>query len=187
MFVLAHLVAGLLIGLIFWKVSGDRRAVAVGAVGGVLSDVIDKPLGHIFLKGSVDYGRIYFHGLVVLLVLLILGLALWRYRGAILGIVLAAGIFSHQIMDGMWRHPVEWYWPFLGPYPKHHYTDYFWNSFWREVSEPSEWLLFIAAGIILGLFYRRELGGFCTRVLVAPLRRLIRAVAARFTAPHCER
>ncbi len=187
MFVLAHLVAGLLIGLVFWKISGDRRAVVVGAVGGVLSDVIDKPLGHIFLKGSVDYGRIYFHGLIVLLVLLILGLVLWRYRGVLLGIVLAAGIFSHQIMDGMWLHPVEWYWPLLGPYPQHHYTDYFWNAFWSEISEPSEWFLFVAAALILGLFYHRELREFYARSLAVPFRRLIRAVVTLLTTPPCGR
>ncbi|MDN7024793.1 metal-dependent hydrolase [Methanoculleus sp. FWC-SCC1] len=187
MFVLAHLVAGLLIGLTFWKISGDRRAVIVGAVGGVLSDVIDKPLGHIFLKGSVDYGRIYFHGLAVLLVLLILGLVLWRYRGVVLGIVLAAAVFSHQIMDGMWRHPIEWYWPLLGAYPKHLYTDYFWNAFWREISQPSEWVFFVAAAGILGYFYHRELRELLARCPVRPLRRLIRGIAARFTAPHSGR
>ncbi len=185
MFVLAHLVAGLILGLVAWRLSGDRRAVAVGAFGAVLPDLIDKPLGHIFLKETVDYGRIYFHGLAILTILLLLGIVLWYYRGTILGIVLAAGVFSHQIMDGMWQSPVAWYWPFLGQYPKHQYTDYFWNAFWRELAEPSEWVFFLAALVIFGLFYRREIQSLISRGVLLPFRRLFTAVLA-VLFPACD-
>ena len=72
---------------------------------------------------------------------------------------------SHQFFDGMWRHPVEWFWPFLGPLPSHGYPeDYFWESVLRELAQPSEWLFFF---LIAGLFvyiYRRELAAALRRL-----------------------
>jgi hypothetical protein len=157
MFLFAHVMAGILLGLVLAAIAGDRRVVAVCAVGAALPDLIDKPLGHILLKGSVDYGRIYFHGLTVLALLMLLGLLLFWYRRQILVLVLAVGVASHQILDGMWRHPVEWFWPFLGPLQRHSYPDsYLWDALWRQLTQPTEWIYF---ALITGLFiilYRDE-------------------------------
>lgn len=158
MYLFGHAMVGLLIGVVLAAIAGDRRVLALAVLGAVLPDLIDKPLGHILLAGTLGYGRIYFHGLTILFLIVIAGLVLYSYRRRIELFALAAGMASHQFFDGMWRHPVEWFWPFLGPLQNHGYPeDYFWESVLRELAQPSEWLFFF---LITGLFvylYRREL------------------------------
>jgi hypothetical protein len=175
MYLFAHAMVGLLIGVVLAAIAGDRRVLALAVLGAVLPDLIDKPLGHILLAGTLGYGRIYFHGLTILFLIVIAGLVLYSYRRRIELFALAAGMASHQFFDGMWRHPVEWFWPFLGPLQNHGYPeDYFWESVLRELAQPSEWLFFF---LITGLFvylYRREhasalrgLGGSSMRLALA--------------------
>ncbi|MCM2465157.1 metal-dependent hydrolase [Methanoculleus oceani] len=174
MYLLAHAMVGVLIGAVIAAIAGDRRVIALAALGAVLPDLIDKPVGHVILAGTVDYGRIYFHGLTVLSLILIAGLLLYHHRESIGLFVVAAGMASHQFFDGMWRHPVEWFWPFLGPLPRHGYSEnYFWDSVLRELAQPSEWLfLFLIAGLFAYL-YRRELGALFARVVSPTARRAL--------------
>ena len=158
MYLLAHAMVGLLIGVVLAAIAGDRRVLAFAVLGAVLPDLIDKPLGHIVLAGTLGYGRIYFHGLTVLFLVVVAGLILYRYRRRIDLFAVAAGMASHQFFDGMWRHPVEWFWPFLGPLQHHGYPeDYFWESVLRELAQPSEWLFFILIAGLFAYIYRREL------------------------------
>lgn len=164
MYLFAHIMVGILIGLVLAVLVGDRRIVALTALGAVLPDLIDKPLGHIVLAGTLNYGRIYFHGLTVLFLVTLAGLLLYLYRRRIGLLAVAVGMASHQILDGMWHNPVVWFWPFLGPIPGHDYPDtYFRDAILRELSQPSEWIFFF---LIVGLFvvlYRRELKSFIDR------------------------
>jgi hypothetical protein len=109
MYLFAHAMVGLLIGVVLAAIAGDRRVLALAVLGAVLPDLIDKPLGHILLAGTLGYGRIYFHGLTILFLIVIAGLVLYSYRRRIELFALAAGMASHQFFDGMWRHPVEWF------------------------------------------------------------------------------
>lgn len=164
-YLLAHAMAGILIGIVLAAIAGDRRVVALAAFGAVLPDLIDKPLGHIILAGTVNYGRIYFHGLTVLFLVLIAGLLLYHYRRRIGLIAIAAGMASHQFLDGMWRHPVEWFWPFLGSFPRHDYPeDFFWDAILRELAQPSEWLFFFLIAGLFAYLYRQELRTLLTRL-----------------------
>ena len=53
----------------------------------------------------------------------------------------------------MWAIPVSWYFPFLGPYEPHEFTDYFGGAILAEISSLSEWIFLIASvGIILAAF-----------------------------------
>ena len=189
MYLLAHAMAGILIGLLLAFIADDRRAVALAALGAVLPDLVDKPLGHFILARSVGYGRIYFHGLTVFFLFVVAGLLIYHHRHRIGLLAVAAGMASHQVLDGMWHHPVEWFWPFLGPIP--HYYDYSENVLWdairRELTQPSEWILFILIAGLFAVFYRRELAAALTRlanfrnhqVLFAALVLAVLAVAAR--------
>ncbi|MCK9306591.1 MAG: metal-dependent hydrolase [Methanoculleus sp.] len=174
MYLIAHAMVGVLIGLVIAAIAGDRRVLALAVLGAVLPDLIDKPLGHIILNGTVNYGRIYFHGLTILFLILLAGIILYRYRGRIGLLALAAGMASHQFFDAMWRHPVEWFWPFLGPLPRHDYAeDFFWDAILRELAQPSEWLfLFLIAGLFAYL-YRQELGALLTRFASPGTRQII--------------
>lgn len=165
MYLLAHAMAGILIGLLLAIIADDRRAVALAALGAVLPDLIDKPLGHIVLAGTVDYGRIYFHGLTVLALFVVAGLLLYHHRRRIGLLAVAAGMVSHQILDGMWWHPIEWFWPFLGPLPQHHYSEHFlWDAIRQGLSQPSEWVFLILIAGLFAVFYRRELAAVLTRL-----------------------
>ncbi|HOI13282.1 MAG TPA: metal-dependent hydrolase [Methanoculleus sp.] len=165
MYLLAHAMIGLLIGIVLAAIAGDRRVIALATLGAVLPDVIDKPLGHIILAGTLGYGRIYFHGLTILFLVIIAGLIVYRYRRRIGLFAVAAGMASHQFFDGMWRHPVEWFWPLLGPLPQHGYSeDYFWESILRELAQPSEWLFFLLIAGLFAYIYRRELAAALTRL-----------------------
>jgi hypothetical protein len=174
MYILAHAMAGILLGIVLAAIVGDRRVIALGALGAVLPDLIDKPLGHIILNGTVNYGRIFFHGLTVFSLFLIAGLLLYHYRGRIGLIAVAAGMASHQFLDAMWRHPVEWFWPFLGPLPRHDYgEDFFWDAILRELAQPSEWLFFFLITGLFAVLYRRELEDLLARLTGATDRRML--------------
>jgi membrane-bound metal-dependent hydrolase YbcI (DUF457 family) len=177
MYLLAHVMAGILIGLVLAGLVGDRRVVALAALGAVLPDLIDKPLGHIILAGTVDYGRIYFHGLTILFLVVLAGLLLYHYHQRIGLLAVAAGMASHQVLDGMWHNPVTWFWPFLGPIPRHYYPEgYLQDAIWRQLSQPSEWVfLFLVIGLF-AVLYRRELKTVVNRLASPPARRAVVAV-----------
>ena len=48
MFIFAHVFAGALLGLAFWHLTKDRRAIPVCIAGSVIPDTIDKSLGLLF-------------------------------------------------------------------------------------------------------------------------------------------
>jgi len=153
MFILVHLLAGVLVGIALTLIVRDRRVIVMAAIGSVLPDVIDKPAGTIFLANSIGYGRIYDHALIFTGVLLIVGLLLsLRYRSAgPLMLALVAGILSHQLLDFMWNEPVNWFWPALGPFQGPVFSNFISHAFFSEVLNPSEW---IAGTVALFLLVR---------------------------------
>ncbi|KAF5045471.1 LexA-binding, inner membrane-associated putative hydrolase [anaerobic digester metagenome] len=154
MFVACHLLLGLIIGLAIARHLGDRRFIGFAALGAVLPDLIDKPVGHILLAESLNSGRLFTHGLLFLALLLMAGIILERRRGSFALLAVAAGVLSHQILDAMWAAPVAWYFPFLGPYQPHEFADYFGNAILAEVSSLSEWIFLAAAAAIILALYR---------------------------------
>src|SRR5690554_2334060 len=59
MFLMCHLLTGILIGMPLSGYFRDRHIVTACAVGALLPDLIDKPLGHFLLDGGIGSGRIY--------------------------------------------------------------------------------------------------------------------------------
>ena len=155
MYFFFHLISGVLLGFVLNDILHDDRWLIPCAIGSVLPDLIDKPVGHILLGGSVAYGRIILHTLPVLLVILAAGMALWKYRGSLFIIALSAGIFLHQLFDSMMNEPAAWLYPFLGTPPQWgtYPPDYFGTLFDTDLFNPSEWLMgaFFLAGVILYL------------------------------------
>ncbi|QSZ67620.1 metal-dependent hydrolase [Methanofollis aquaemaris] len=155
MFLLCHLAAGVVLGLLLARPLKDLRAVPACAFGAILPDLIDKPLGHIFLADSLGYGRIYTHTLIVLSVVAFVGaLLFWRYRNGIV-LALAVGIGSHQVLDTMWSEPVNWFYPFLGPFSGGADTTTFQDLVMAELSEPSEWI-FLLVIISFGFLFLKK-------------------------------
>jgi hypothetical protein len=82
-------------------------------LGSLLPDIIDKPLGHIFLRETLNNGRIFSHTMFFLLVISLAGYLLYR-RGQLWLLTLAIGIFWHLVLDQMWLNPQTLLWPAFG-------------------------------------------------------------------------
>lgn len=156
MYILAHLVAGLVLGfLVAWLLRDDRWVIPC-AIGSILPDLIDKPLGYIVLGDSISYGRIYFHTLLVFLILVLAGLVWWRMRRSPVVLALALGVLSHEVLDAMWLEPNNWLYPFSGSFSSTPHEEYFVNGLIGELTSPSEWLFAIALVPIVLLFLNRQ-------------------------------
>ncbi len=150
MFFFFHLLIGLVLGILIGDLLHDRRWVIPCAIGAVLPDLIDKPLGYLVFSATINYGRIWFHSLLAVGIVLVAGIVLWMFRKNPLGVAAAVGMFSHQLLDFMWLNPVTWYYPFLGPFVKRTATGRIWTLLLRELSNPWEWAMFGA--VVLGIY-----------------------------------
>ena len=89
------------------------------ALGALLPDLVDKPLGMIIFASTISTGRMIGHTLLLSFTLLYIGLSLYEKRGDIRIMSLAAGTFFHLMEDQMWGDPRTLFWPFLGfSFPK---------------------------------------------------------------------
>lgn len=111
MLLFAHLGLALLFARPF-----KRANLTFLAIGSMLPDIIDKPLGTI-LFGSPNMGRIFAHTMLFLLVLAALALYLRNLRLA----SLCGGVLIHLGLDSIWNSPITLLWPLLGPFPIAHY------------------------------------------------------------------
>jgi inner membrane protein len=134
----------------------DYRLVLLGSM---LPDIIDKPVGHYFLAGTFNNGRIFAHTLLFFLLLLSVGLyRLWRGgRTGFLILALCSGV--HLILDGMWRTPQTLYWPLHGWSFPQGYEAGFWHWLLEMVkaleTNPADYIpeiiglvIFVAIGLV---------------------------------------
>lgn len=127
MLIFGHLgiTLGIFFGLAFFiprfRTVIDPRFLAIGAL---LPDLVDKPIGRIIFASSVANGRIIGHTLLFSFLLLLTGLYLYEKRRDIKVMALATGSFFHIFEDQMWAQPLTFFWPLLGlRFPRDH-TDY---------------------------------------------------------------
>jgi hypothetical protein len=90
-----------------------RADLAFLALGSMLPDIIDKPLGLVAF-GSPNMGRTIAHTLLFLLLLATLSF----YTRDIRLISLSWGVLIHLALDHMWNSPVTLLWPLLGIFPE---------------------------------------------------------------------
>ncbi len=157
MLVAAHLFSGLLLGLFLFRATGERRLLGAAALGGLLPDLVDKPVGHILLAGSLDYGRLLVHDLFAVLILALLGFLLLHRRGSLALLAVAGGVLLHQLLDAMWLHPENWLFPLLGPFSVEHLENYFLAAIVQELTNPFEWLFLAASTALLLALYREPI------------------------------
>ena len=156
MLILGHLVIGLIIGFILYEIFHARTIIVFCAIGSVLPDLVDKVLGRIIFSSSLDNGRIFFHSLGIVLLFAVVGLIVWRYYRSFSFLVVGFGVLLHQIVDMMWRDPVTWYYPLLGPYPADVTPDYFQQVIQAELTSVTEWIFFIAILVLVLVLYRNR-------------------------------
>ncbi len=109
MLLFGHLGVSIGIGYLIekkFKIKVDYKLLALGAL---LPDIIDKPLGLIFLP--IHNGRIYAHTLLFLFILTMLSLKIEKLQYVALGDAL------HLLEDRMWMQPTTLFWPLLGNFP----------------------------------------------------------------------
>lgn len=124
----------------------DLRFLAVGAI---LPDLLDKPVGTVLFPVSIGTGRWVGHTLLFSSVLMAAILLLTRRgRRRRAWMALAIGAMIHLILDGMWTTPEVLLWPFLGlefpPGPESYWSGLFGRLF------DSPWTL---VGELIGLAY----------------------------------
>jgi inner membrane protein len=83
-------------------------------LGSLLPDIIDKPLGVVFLGSFFSSGRTLGHTLVFVALLAGFGALLFLRRGKAWGLVLAGAVAVHLILDEMWTEPRVILWPLYG-------------------------------------------------------------------------
>jgi membrane-bound metal-dependent hydrolase YbcI (DUF457 family) len=92
--------------------SVDYRFILLGSL---LSDIVDKPLGRIIFGEVIANGRIFLHTLLFLVMTILLGIFIYRWKHAQWGFFIAFGVLMHFIMDAMWMDPITLFWPFISP------------------------------------------------------------------------
>lgn len=90
----------------------SRMSLAFLALGSMLPDIIDKPLG-LIVFGSPNMGRTFAH---TLLFLMLLSVLCWHFQDIRL-FSLTWGVLTHLGLDFMWNSPEIFLWPLLGPFP----------------------------------------------------------------------
>ncbi|AKB78674.1 hypothetical protein MSHOH_2191 [Methanosarcina horonobensis HB-1 = JCM 15518] len=89
----------------------DPRYLAVGAI---LPDLIDKPIGEVIFASTFASGRIVGHTLLFSLLLFLTALYIYDKRRDIRGLSLASGSFLHLFEDEMLLNPQTFFWPLFG-------------------------------------------------------------------------
>ena len=153
MFIFAHVFAGALVGLVFWHLTKDRRALPVCIVGSIIPDLIDKSLGLLF-PSVLGGGRTVFHSISIVFIILIVALLVVRSNLRLMGLGLACAILLHQVFDEMWTLPANWFYPLLGPFQGWMIPDYILTYFWFEITNPTEWLFMVGTVVILVKSYQ---------------------------------
>jgi len=74
----------------------------------LLADLIDKPVGLVIFRETLNNGRVYFHSLSVNLFITLVLIA-WRKP-----LIYALALWTHQLCDLMWTRPWVALWPFTG-------------------------------------------------------------------------
>ena len=120
------------------------------ALGSLLPDLIDKPIGSIRWHDVFHAHRLFGHALIAPVTGLFLVMVLTRRRSAArrAGIVVVLGWFIHLVLDGVWASPEGFLWPFFGwDFPRIAGSE-FWTLVGDMVASPLVW-----AGEAIGAAY----------------------------------
>lgn len=127
----------------------DYRLLVLASM---LPDIIDKPMGQVFLKDTFNYGRIYGHTLVFVLITGILGMWVFKKWGKGWLLIMAFGSFMHDMEDQSWRWPQVLLWPLKGwGFPKEDLNVWLSGVYRAIVTEPDVFIPELVGIVILAL------------------------------------
>lgn len=137
--------------------AADYRLLALGAL---LPDIIDKPVGVYLFRDTFENGRILAHTLAFLLIMLAIGLHRYRSSGKHDVLVIAFGCFMHLMLDEMWLSHQTLLWPLFGlTFPRKGVED-FAESIWEGLTTNTHFQIEEAIGfsilVAVGLRLLRE-------------------------------
>ncbi|ATU08083.1 metal-dependent hydrolase [Methanohalophilus portucalensis] len=84
------------------------------AIGALLPDLIDKPLGRFLLADSLASGRIFAHTLIFWILVGLIIVLIWQKWRADFLLILPGAAVLHLLEDSMWQTPEVLFWPFMG-------------------------------------------------------------------------
>ena len=148
-----------MLGLVLWRIIGDRRFIPVCIAGSILPDLTDKPLGLILFPQVLDNARTFGHTLLIVGFISVLALIAWHYRRTLLIFGFAGAVLLHQILDEMWHEPVTWSYPLGGMFQPRSEVNFYVSYFWLEISSLPEWIFLFSTLVLLWLVYSDRLPG----------------------------
>lgn len=131
-----------------WIFRDPKVDVRFLVLGALLPDLIDLPLGTLFLADSLSTGEAWMHSLIApSMVAVVILLATRRGRRRRAWMALAVGMFFHLLLDGMWTKTEVFLWPMFGEIPAG--PSPYWADVWsRAFSDPWRW-----AREVVGVIY----------------------------------
>lgn len=134
------------------------------AIGSLLPDIIDKPVGHLLFRETISNGRIYCHTLLFFVSLTIAAVFVYRYRRKTWLLVLSFGTGMHLILDQIWLAPQTLLWPLYGPGFAKLDSSRFLSGLLDALKEPSTYVpellgLAIVLWLAIALLRRRKTAG----------------------------
>ena len=151
MLIACHLFVGILAGVILQDRFLDQRIIPLCMLGYLVFP-------------EIGDGRLIAHALIGACIIGITAILLIQER--ILPAALLFGVISHQLLDEMWKIPINWFYPLFGPFPIAPHDGYFGWGLMREVTTPSEWVF---AGVILIFAFSWYSAGVTPRIRMTAL------------------
>lgn len=130
----------------------DMRFLVLGAV---LPDLIDLPIGSLFLAGRYSTGELWAHSLLipsVYMAVVLLATRRGRRRRAFMAV--GIGWLFHLLLDGMWVSQHVFLWPFFG-WELPPGAAPFWPLAWeRALSDPWRWITEVVGAVYIVWLWR---------------------------------
>lgn len=151
---------GATLWLFRWIFRDPKVDVRLLALGAVLPDLIDLPIGTFLLADRYATGELWSHSLIspsLYMGIVILATRRGRMRRALMAV--GVGWLFHLLVDGMWVDERVFLWPVFGweiPVGEAPYWPLAWQ---RALSDPLRWLLeLVGLGYLVWLWRSHDLG-----------------------------
>lgn len=132
-----------------WIFRDPKVDVRFLALGALLPDLIDLPLGTLVFARSVSTGEAWAHSLLAPTVVTVVVLVLTRRgRRRRAWMALAVGMFFHLLLDGMWTKTEVFLWPLFGAIPSGP-SPYWSDALSRALDDPWRWARELAGSLYL--------------------------------------
>ena len=122
--------------------------------GSILPDIIDKPLGTWLLRESLNNGKVFFHTLLFLIIVSIVGVSLYLFKKNWIMLSIAIGCLAHLCLDEMWKYPQTFLWPLPGFDFKNVNTSHWVQKIWESLFvNPAVYIPELIGFVLMACFF----------------------------------